>query len=111
MADTAIALESFAGSPKETNPIFKDYHGLLHIKKMAAINTLAAFNPKTYDLAFKMRRKKFVIEVNKHKIHNKLILICKIFFILIFFKFPKFLINYFFSDTSFTARIRRNNAT
>ncbi|KAK0159586.1 hypothetical protein PV327_010682 [Microctonus hyperodae] len=62
MADTAIALESFAGSPKETNPIFKDYHGLLHIKKMAAINTLAAFNPKTYDLAFKMRRKKFVIE-------------------------------------------------
>lgn len=63
LSDTAIALESFAGSSKETNPIFKDYHGLLNIKKLSAINTLAPHCPESYDLAFKMRRKKFVIEV------------------------------------------------
>lgn len=63
LVDTAINLEAFAGSAKETNPIFRDYHGLLHLKKLSAINTLAAHNPKSFDLAFKMRRKKFVIEV------------------------------------------------
>ncbi|XP_057336221.1 elongator complex protein 4 [Microplitis mediator] len=63
LSDTAIALESFAGSSKETNPIFKDYHGLLHVKKLSAINTLASHCPESYDLAFKMRRKKFVIEI------------------------------------------------
>ncbi|KAH0551817.1 elongator complex protein 4 [Cotesia glomerata] len=63
LSDTAIALESFAGSSKETNPIFKDYHGLLYVKKLSAINTLAPHCPESYDLAFKMRRKKFVIEI------------------------------------------------
>lgn len=65
LSDTAIALESFMGSPKETNPVFKDYHGLLHIKKLAAINTLAPHCPESFDLAFKMRRKKFLIKVKK----------------------------------------------
>lgn len=63
LSDTAISLESFIGSPKEANPIFRDYHGLLHVKKLSAINTLAAHCPESTDLAFKMRRKKFVIEV------------------------------------------------
>lgn len=63
LSDTAIALESFIGSPKEANRNFCDYHGLLHVKKLSAINTLAAYCPETLDLAFKMRRKKFVIEV------------------------------------------------
>ncbi|CAD6245146.1 GSCOCG00013551001-RA-CDS [Cotesia congregata] len=63
LSDTAIAMESFAGSSKETNPIFKDYHGLLYVKKLSAINTLAPHCPESYDLAFKMRRKKFVIEI------------------------------------------------
>ncbi len=27
MCDVAVRLESFAGSDKETNPVFKDYHG------------------------------------------------------------------------------------
>ena len=26
-SDTVVALESFVGSDKETNPVFKDYHG------------------------------------------------------------------------------------
>ncbi|XP_063989241.1 elongator complex protein 4 isoform X2 [Diachasmimorpha longicaudata] len=63
LADTAVSLESFAGSPKETNPVFRDYHGLLHIKKLSAINTLAAHCPESFDLAFKLRRKKFLIEI------------------------------------------------
>lgn len=55
-------MESFAGSDKETNPAFKEYHGLLYIRKLAAVNALAAHSPETHDLAFKLRRKRFVIE-------------------------------------------------
>lgn len=64
MSDVAIRLESFAGSTKETNPLFKDYHGLLHIKKLPALNTMAPHCPDSRDLAFRLRRKKFVIEVS-----------------------------------------------
>ncbi|CAK9804720.1 Elongator complex protein 4 [Anthophora plagiata] len=63
LSDIAIKLESFAGSQKETNPLFKDYHGLLYLKKMLALNTIAPHNPDSRDLVFKLRRKKFVIEV------------------------------------------------
>jgi elongator complex protein 4 len=44
------------------NPAFKEYNGLLNIRKIAAVNTLAPFTPETRDLAFKLRRKKFIIE-------------------------------------------------
>ncbi|XP_053688069.1 elongator complex protein 4 [Sabethes cyaneus] len=60
--DFCIALESFAGSDKETNPVFKEYHGLLDIVRLSALNSLAPFVPETRDLAFKLRRRKFVIE-------------------------------------------------
>lgn len=60
LVDYAIELESFAGSERETNPAFKDYNGLLHFRKMSAINSLALFQHS--DLAFKLRRKIFVIE-------------------------------------------------
>lgn len=63
LSDCAIRLESFAGSAKETNPLYKDYHGLLHIKKLSALNILAPHNPESRDLAFKLRRKKFLIEI------------------------------------------------
>lgn len=66
LSDIAIRLESFAGSQKETNPLFKDYHGLLHLQKMLTLNTMALHNPDSRDLAFKLRRKKFVIEVNSY---------------------------------------------
>lgn len=62
LVDYSIELEPFAGSDKETNPAFKEYHGLLFIRKLAALNALAAHTPETYDLAFKLRRKRFVIE-------------------------------------------------
>lgn len=63
LSDFAVRLESFAGSTKETNPLFKDYHGLLHIKKLPALNILAPHTPESTDLVFKLRRKKFIIEV------------------------------------------------
>lgn len=62
LVDYSVQLEAFAGSDKETNPIFKEYNGLLNIKKISALNTLNAFTPETTDLAFKLRRRKFVIE-------------------------------------------------
>lgn len=62
LVDISIEIESFAASDKETNPVFKDYHGLLHIRKLTAVDTLAAFCPDTLDLAFKLKRKRFVIE-------------------------------------------------
>lgn len=62
MVDYSVELESFAGSDRETNPIFKEYHGLLYIRRLTALNSLAASNPETHDLAFKLRRKQFVIE-------------------------------------------------
>lgn len=62
LVDISIEIESFAASEKETNSVFKDYHGLLHIRKLSAVDTLAAFCPETVDLAFKLKRKRFVIE-------------------------------------------------
>lgn len=62
LVDYSVQLEAFAGSDKETNPIFKEYHGLLNINKISALNTLNAFTPETTDLAFKLRRRKFIIE-------------------------------------------------
>lgn len=62
LVDYSIELESFAGSDKEANAVFKEYHGLLYIRKLSALNALATHTPETYDLAFKLRRKRFVIE-------------------------------------------------
>ncbi|XP_049865345.1 elongator complex protein 4 [Pectinophora gossypiella] len=60
--DNAVRIESFAGSSRETNPVYKDYHGLFHVTKLSAIYSLVPFVPPSLDLAFKLRRKKFVIE-------------------------------------------------
>nr|CAD7197281.1 unnamed protein product [Timema douglasi] len=62
LCDVSVRLESFAGSDRETNPALKDYHGFFHINKLPAINTLASHVPESLDLAFKLRRKKFLIE-------------------------------------------------
>nr|XP_026491385.1 elongator complex protein 4 [Vanessa tameamea] len=60
--DNAVRIESFAGSSKETNPVYNEYHGLFHITKLSAVHSLIPFIPPSLDLAFKLRRKKFVIE-------------------------------------------------
>lgn len=65
LSDIAIGLESFAGSVKEINPLFKEYHGLLYIKKLCALNGLSHGCSQYRDLVFKLRRKKFLIEVSR----------------------------------------------
>lgn len=60
--DNAVKIESFAGSSRETNPVYKDYHGLFHITKLSAMYSLVPYVPPSLDLAFKLKRKKFVIE-------------------------------------------------
>ncbi|CAG05700.1 unnamed protein product, partial [Tetraodon nigroviridis] len=63
LCDNAIALESFKGSERETNPLYKDYHGLLHVRQVPHLNCLASNLPDHKDLAFKLKRKQFTIEV------------------------------------------------
>ncbi|KAJ7994701.1 hypothetical protein DPEC_G00252220 [Dallia pectoralis] len=63
LSDTAIALESFRGSEKETNPLYKDYHGLLDVRQVPYLNCLVCDLPDNKDLAFKLKRKQFTIEV------------------------------------------------
>ncbi|KAI0235018.1 Elongator complex protein 4, partial [Lamellibrachia satsuma] len=62
MCDTVVRLDSFIGSDKEKNPAFKEYHGLFHVVKLPRLNALTCHELDTYDLAFKLRRKKFTIE-------------------------------------------------
>ncbi|XP_044729919.1 putative elongator complex protein 4 [Chrysoperla carnea] len=60
--DTAIRLETFMGTPNEKNPALSDYNGFLNLTKLPSINTVEQIQPASLDLAFKLRRKKFVIE-------------------------------------------------
>ncbi|CAL4192877.1 unnamed protein product [Meganyctiphanes norvegica] len=62
LSDFVVGLESFQGSEKETNPIFKDYHGLFHVAKLSAINSLVPPILDTVDWVFKLKRRKLVIE-------------------------------------------------
>ncbi|XP_050097202.1 elongator complex protein 4 [Anopheles aquasalis] len=63
LCDYSFGLEAFVGQAEEqANPLFKEYHGLLNIGKITALNSLAPFTPETRDLAFKLKRSKFVIE-------------------------------------------------
>nr|XP_048299642.1 elongator complex protein 4 isoform X2 [Myodes glareolus] len=63
LSDTAVGLESFIGSVKETNPLYKDYHGLIYIRKIPRLNNLTCDESDVKDLAFKLKRKLFSIEV------------------------------------------------
>ncbi|KAK3792492.1 hypothetical protein RRG08_057144 [Elysia crispata] len=62
LCDTVVRIESFAGSEKEKNPVFKDYHGLVYVIQIPRLNSLVPAQLETPDLAFKLRRKKFTIE-------------------------------------------------
>ncbi|XP_067850294.1 elongator complex protein 4 [Heptranchias perlo] len=62
LSDTVIGLESFNASERETNPLYKDYHGLLHVRQLPRLNSLICDVPDTKDLAFKLKRKLFTIE-------------------------------------------------
>ncbi|XP_063112801.1 elongator complex protein 4 isoform X8 [Cavia porcellus] len=62
LSDTVVGLESFAGSERETNPFYKDYHGLMHIRQIPRLNNLICDESDVKDLAFKLKRKLFTIE-------------------------------------------------
>ncbi|KAK2156848.1 hypothetical protein LSH36_204g10039 [Paralvinella palmiformis] len=62
LSDLAIRLESFTGSSLEKNPAFQEYHGLFHLLKLPRLNSLSCHMPDTMDLAFKLRKKRFMIE-------------------------------------------------
>ncbi|XP_037076527.1 elongator complex protein 4-like [Pollicipes pollicipes] len=62
-ADISLGLESFQGTPAAASPAYSDYHGLLRLHRLSARNVLAArYHPRSADLAFKVRRKKFSVE-------------------------------------------------
>lgn len=62
LVDCNINLESFNNVEKQTNAVFKQYHGLLHIKKLQTIAALQSHKPEAFDLAFKLKSHRFVIE-------------------------------------------------
>lgn len=62
LSDTVVGLESFIGSEKESNPLYKDYHGLFLVHKIPRLNSLISDVSDTKDLAFKLKRKMFSIE-------------------------------------------------
>jgi elongator complex protein 4 len=47
---------------KQTNAVFKQYHGLLHVKKLQTLTALQSYKPEAFDLAFKLKLHRFVIE-------------------------------------------------
>ncbi|NXI63935.1 ELP4 protein, partial [Anseranas semipalmata] len=62
LSDVVVGLESFIGSERETNPLYKDYHGLLHVHQIPRLNSLICDVSDTKDLAFRLKRKQFTIE-------------------------------------------------
>ncbi|KAM7164342.1 elongator complex protein 4 isoform 2-T2 [Macrochelys suwanniensis] len=63
LSDTVVGLESFIGSERETNPLYKDYQGLIHVHQIPRLNSLICDVSGTKDLAFRLKRKLFTIEV------------------------------------------------
>ncbi|XP_064513068.1 elongator complex protein 4 isoform X2 [Pseudopipra pipra] len=62
LSDMVVGLESFIGSERETNPLYKDYHGLVHVHQIPRLNSLICDVSDTKDLAFRLKRKLFTIE-------------------------------------------------
>ncbi|XP_041891456.1 elongator complex protein 4 isoform X6 [Corvus kubaryi] len=62
LSDVVVGLESFIGSERETNPLYKDYHGLVHVHQIPRLNSLICDVSDTKDLAFRLKRKLFTIE-------------------------------------------------
>ncbi|KAI4457543.1 pax6 neighbor protein paxneb [Holotrichia oblita] len=62
-SDISLRLQALAGTELEHNKYLSDYHGYFHIDKIAAINTFVSKHPGAIEHMFKLRRKKFTIEV------------------------------------------------
>lgn len=62
LVDCNVNLESFDNVDKQTNAVFKQYHGIVHVKKLQTLNSLQSHKPESFDLAFKLKSHRFVIE-------------------------------------------------
>ncbi|KAJ8980744.1 hypothetical protein NQ317_011393 [Molorchus minor] len=62
-SDIAMRLQAFSGTELENNQSLSDYQGFFYLTKLAAINSLVSRHPGSIEYAFKLRRKKFSIEV------------------------------------------------
>ncbi|XP_050298855.1 elongator complex protein 4 [Anthonomus grandis grandis] len=62
-SDIAIKLQSFSGTELEKNQSLQDYQGFFYLTKLAAINSLTSKHIGAEDYAFKLRKKKFSIEM------------------------------------------------
>lgn len=62
-SDIAIQLDSFIGTELEKNPALSDYHGFFKFKKFHTLSSLQNSDPGPCDFAFKLRRKKFVLDM------------------------------------------------
>lgn len=60
--DCGLALHAFTGTDAENNPALKEYHGLLHLRKLPRLDVLSGPTPDTADIAFKLKRQAFVVE-------------------------------------------------
>nr|CAI5821460.1 unnamed protein product [Callosobruchus analis]CAI5830559.1 unnamed protein product [Callosobruchus analis] len=62
-SDIAIRLQAFSGTELENNQSLSEYHGFFYLTKLAAMNSLVSKHPGPVEYAFKLRRKRFSIEV------------------------------------------------
>ncbi|GJQ69248.1 hypothetical protein Trydic_g6394 [Trypoxylus dichotomus] len=62
-SDISLRLQALAGTELEHNKYLADYHGYFHIDKISAINTFASKCGSSIEYMFKLRRKKFIIEL------------------------------------------------
>ncbi|KAK9721979.1 PAXNEB protein [Popillia japonica] len=63
ISDISLRLQALAGTELEHNKYLSDYHGYFHVDKVAAVNTFVSKHPGAIEYMFKLRRKKFTIEV------------------------------------------------
>uniref|UniRef100_A0A2K5QB65 Elongator complex protein 4 n=1 Tax=Cebus imitator TaxID=2715852 RepID=A0A2K5QB65_CEBIM len=71
LSDIVVGLESFIGSERETNPLYKDYHGLIHIRQIPRLNNLVCDESDVKDLGFKLKRKLFTIELSSYSLQSQ----------------------------------------
>ncbi|XP_074040998.1 elongator complex protein 4 isoform X2 [Leptinotarsa decemlineata] len=62
-SDIAMRLQAFSGTELEHNQSLSEYHGFFYLTKLAAINSLSSKHPGSVEYAFKLRRKRFSIDM------------------------------------------------
>jgi elongator complex protein 4 len=61
LSDYVFVIDSLVNGKNHLDK--SQYDGLFHIVKLARLNTINSFLPETLDLAFSVKRKRFVVEI------------------------------------------------